>query len=172
MTSNQQVGSLRIGDVERDAVAAGLQDHFAQGRLTLDELHERLDAVFSARTADDLALTTQDLPPGGTPARGLPPVDVPRWEALGPGGVPLRGMGHAGPPWERRRWHGGRRVLLFLFALVFVLHAAGGEPSFAVRRIALILAVGGTIFTLARARRFRRGRGRCRERWTPGASAR
>ena len=41
---------MRIGDAERDAAAADLGEHFTAGRLTLEELHERLEAVFAAKT--------------------------------------------------------------------------------------------------------------------------
>src|SRR6516225_6780536 len=62
--------SLRIGDRERDAVAAELQEHYAHGRLTLEEFNQRLDAVFAAKTQDDLSRLTADLPhvrSGGAP---------------------------------------------------------------------------------------------------------
>lgn len=54
--------ALRIGDAERDAAAADLGEHYAAGRLTLDELDERLDAVFSAKTFGQLARVMTDLP--------------------------------------------------------------------------------------------------------------
>lgn len=54
--------SLRIGDRERDAVAAELREHFAHGRLTLEEFNQRLDAVFAAKTQRDLSRITADLP--------------------------------------------------------------------------------------------------------------
>ncbi len=53
---------LRIGDVERDAAAADLGEHFVAGRLTLDELHERLGAVFLAKTYGQLSRVMADLP--------------------------------------------------------------------------------------------------------------
>jgi hypothetical protein len=53
---------LRIGDAERDAVAAELREHFAHGRLTLEEFNQRLDAVFAAKTQSDLSRLTSDLP--------------------------------------------------------------------------------------------------------------
>jgi len=62
--------SLRIGDADRDAVAAELREHFAHGRLTLEEFNERLDAVFAAKTQSDLTRLTSDLPhvrSGGAP---------------------------------------------------------------------------------------------------------
>jgi Domain of unknown function (DUF1707) len=62
--------SLRIGDRERDAVAAELQEHYARGRLTLEEFNQRLDAVFAAKTQGDLSRITADLP--HVPSGGAP----------------------------------------------------------------------------------------------------
>jgi Domain of unknown function (DUF1707) len=62
--------SLRIGDAEREATAAELREHFAHGRLTLEEFNQRLDAVFAAKTQADLTRITRDLPhvrSGGAP---------------------------------------------------------------------------------------------------------
>lgn len=53
---------LRIGHEERDAAAADLGEHFVAGRLTLDELHERLGAVFAAKTYGQLSRIMADLP--------------------------------------------------------------------------------------------------------------
>jgi uncharacterized membrane protein len=65
--------SLRIGDAEREAAAASLREHFAAGRLTLEEFQHRLGAVFGAKTDGDLSAVTHDLPyvtasPDGLPA--------------------------------------------------------------------------------------------------------
>jgi Domain of unknown function (DUF1707) len=59
---------LRVGDAERDEVATALHEHFAQGRLTRDELDERLTATLSAKTVGDLRTVTLDLP-GTAPAQ-------------------------------------------------------------------------------------------------------
>ncbi len=69
---------LRVGDAERDAAAADLGEHYVAGRLTLDELHERLGAVFAAKTRGQLGRTLADLPGLRPPARlsaqaGFPP---------------------------------------------------------------------------------------------------
>jgi len=53
---------VRIGDADRDATAAALGEHFAQGRLTLDELHARLGATFTATTYGELCQALGDLP--------------------------------------------------------------------------------------------------------------
>jgi len=52
---------MRAGD-DRDAAAAALGEHFAQGRLTLDELSARLDATITATTHGELAQAARDLP--------------------------------------------------------------------------------------------------------------
>ena len=61
--------SIRLSDAEREAVAADLGEHFAQGRLTADEHAERLDQAWSARTRADLVPLFRDLP---DPARRTP----------------------------------------------------------------------------------------------------
>jgi Domain of unknown function (DUF1707) len=53
---------MRVGDVERDAAATELREHFATGRLTQDELSERLDQAFAAKTRGDLSGLFTDLP--------------------------------------------------------------------------------------------------------------
>lgn len=53
---------MRIGHAERDAVAAELREHYASGRLTLEELDERLDAALAAKTRGDLDALMRDLP--------------------------------------------------------------------------------------------------------------
>ena len=101
---------LRVGDAERDAAAADLSDHYAAGRLTLDELNERLDAVFSAKTFGQLAKVTADLPgtgrlpwhagsgrPGGPRARPGPRPHS-AWRT---GGFPYEvPFGTGGGPWH------------------------------------------------------------------------
>lgn len=52
----------RVADADRDAAAAALGEHFAQSRLTLDELTARLDAALTATTHGELAKAARDLP--------------------------------------------------------------------------------------------------------------
>jgi hypothetical protein len=56
------VPSIRTSDAERDRVAQLLQEHFAQGRLDHEEFTDRLGRVYKARTTDELATVTNDLP--------------------------------------------------------------------------------------------------------------
>ena len=53
---------MRVGDVEREAAAAEVREHFASGRLTQDELNQRLDQTFAAKTRADLNAVFTDLP--------------------------------------------------------------------------------------------------------------
>jgi len=54
--------TMRAADADRDAVADRLRGAHADGRLTVEEFHERLDSAFAARTLGDLAALTADLP--------------------------------------------------------------------------------------------------------------
>jgi len=96
--------SLRIGDRERDAVAAELREHYAHGRLTLEEFNQRIDAAFAAKTQNDLSRLTADLPhvrSGGAP---LPSSGTGRSPTLA-SGPPLSGA-IAGSDWSVGGWHG------------------------------------------------------------------
>jgi hypothetical protein len=58
----------RISDTERHQVAEILRQAAGDGRIDLDELDERLEATYAARTYADLVPITHDLPVAG-PAR-------------------------------------------------------------------------------------------------------
>ena len=53
---------LRISDAERHQVAEILREAAGEGRLDLDELDQRLEATYAARTYADLVPITLDLP--------------------------------------------------------------------------------------------------------------
>jgi len=54
--------SLRISDAERHQVAELLRDAAGDGRLTMDELDERLETVYRAKTYAELVPVAADLP--------------------------------------------------------------------------------------------------------------
>ena len=58
----EDASELRVSDEERDAAAREIRDHFAAGRLTDDELSERLSAIYKARTERELRALRTDLP--------------------------------------------------------------------------------------------------------------
>jgi Domain of unknown function (DUF1707) len=53
---------LLASDADRDAAASALADAVAAGRLSLAEHNTRLDALFAARTQDEVSAVTADLP--------------------------------------------------------------------------------------------------------------
>lgn len=59
-----QVQPVRIGDAEREQALDKLGDHFAAGRLTREELDERIGNAMGARFDSDLQQVFRDLPDG------------------------------------------------------------------------------------------------------------
>ena len=53
---------LRIGDAERDGAMTQLREHFVAGRLSFDELTERIDTALAAKTQRQLDRLMADLP--------------------------------------------------------------------------------------------------------------
>ncbi|MGI8332280.1 DUF1707 SHOCT-like domain-containing protein [Actinomadura scrupuli] len=58
---------MRASDADRDRVAEVLRQAAGDGRLGLDELDDRLSAVYAAKTYAELEPITRDLPIGGAP---------------------------------------------------------------------------------------------------------
>ncbi|GAB3409114.1 DUF1707 SHOCT-like domain-containing protein [Flindersiella endophytica] len=58
--------NVRASDTDRHQVADRLRDAAAEGRLTLDELEERLEGVYGAKTYAELEPYTHDLPAQNT----------------------------------------------------------------------------------------------------------
>jgi hypothetical protein len=58
-------GYLRVGDAERDKALDALGKHYAAGRLSAEELEERITATLQARTRSDLSALFRDLPSTG-----------------------------------------------------------------------------------------------------------
>jgi hypothetical protein len=66
---------MRVSDSDREHAADVLREAAGQGRINLDELDERLELAYAAKTYADLAAVTSDLPrpgqvlsPAGQPA--------------------------------------------------------------------------------------------------------
>lgn len=64
---------LRASDSDRERVAAVVREAAAEGRIGLDEVDERLSAVFAAKTYGELAEVTADLPATAAPERPAGP---------------------------------------------------------------------------------------------------
>jgi Domain of unknown function (DUF1707) len=53
---------LRVSDEQRERAASEIREHYAAGRLNDDELSERVQAAYSARTEQELRAVLADLP--------------------------------------------------------------------------------------------------------------
>lgn len=58
-------GQLRASDEDRERLSTELHEHAVAGRLTTEELEERLEAAYSARTLAELDALRRDLPTSG-----------------------------------------------------------------------------------------------------------
>jgi class 3 adenylate cyclase len=67
---------MRASDADRDRIAALLRDHYSAGRLSEDDLTERVEAAYDVRTVGELQALTADLPSPSPPPS--PPAPRPR----------------------------------------------------------------------------------------------
>ncbi|HMK96590.1 MAG TPA: DUF1707 domain-containing protein [Acidimicrobiales bacterium] len=70
--------AVRASDAEREAVATALRQNAAEGRLTMQELEERLGSAYAAKTHAELQPLLADLttsPDARAALAGLPPPD-------------------------------------------------------------------------------------------------
>jgi hypothetical protein len=65
---DQRRASLRASDADREQFVETLRQHHAEGRLTVEELTERTERAYAARTLGDLDALATDLPPLHPPA--------------------------------------------------------------------------------------------------------
>ncbi|HSA49318.1 MAG TPA: DUF1707 domain-containing protein [Yinghuangia sp.] len=83
---------MRASDADRDRVAQVLRTAFEEGRLTIDEHTERIEALYAAKTMGELEPLTFDLPVGARLNLAKPPGTVPAarpvYEPLPPGAAP------------------------------------------------------------------------------------
>jgi hypothetical protein len=68
-SSPSEPSELRASVADRERVAEALRRHHLDGRLDTDELQERLDRCYAARTAGELAPLLEDLPGAAEPQR-------------------------------------------------------------------------------------------------------
>jgi hypothetical protein len=132
---------LRASDADRERIAARLREHYAEGRLTREELDERISATLSAKTFGDLREVMSDLPePGMVPGTAAQPW---AWQPMQPPRqVPVR----TGPP-----------VLPLAFFLLFlVLLPGAGWVFFGFIQFVLVLALAAALVTALGRSRARR----------------
>ena len=137
-------GGTAVTDAGRDAATAQLREHYAAGRLSLDQFQDRLDEAYRAKTAQELDAVTDGLPHVGR----VVPSGVP-WGSY-PGGYPLN-LADMRATLSRT----GRRImlalgvltagsLLVLALLVTALLVHGGLLAGVAAALLTILAVGVT----------------------------
>ena len=139
---------MRISDSDRDRAAAQLRDYYAEGRLTSEELDERVTATLNARTAGDLRRVMADLPVAPAAQGGAPSTPP-----------------FAAPPWAYRR-RGPRLLPVLLLILLAAVLLPGGWIFFTLLKVfllfwlivALMGLVGAAVFR-HRIRRVARNRG-------------
>jgi hypothetical protein len=76
---SEQRPELRVSDADREATVVRLREAGGEGRLTLEELADRVERAVAARTRGDLDALTADLPAAVSSAATLAP-DTPRKE--------------------------------------------------------------------------------------------
>jgi len=170
--------AMRVSDGEREATAAELREHYATGRLTTEELNERLDRAFGAKTRGELAGVMRDLPSLRPHATSLADTSQPS-AGNGRFGYPPgnRGWGgqdgNGGPGWGPGRAAGSSFSLFVAFCVlaafglmaVFSFGGSGGRPLGIALLIAAFALLRRLFFRRRRSRRTRGGRGRNRRRW-------
>ncbi len=172
--------NVRVGDADREAVAAQLREHYADGRLTLEELNERLDQAFAAKTKADLNTVMRDLPQA-RPAAGMPYGGT-AWQGQAWQGpmVPRPGQDYGDGGWGGSQRQCGRAgafaplmglvwlALIVGSVFLFGLGGAGDRPLAIVLLLAAF-ALFRRLFGLGRRRGYRGPRGprgpRGRRRW-------
>lgn len=143
---------IRISDADREHVAARLREHFAEGRLSQDELDERITATFSAKTLGDLRPILADLPDSAPVTPRAPQA-----------------------PWAGRRGpvivHRGPRLFpLAMFALIAALVIPGAGWLFlAFFKLVLLLWLAACLIGIFAAARVRR---HVRHTWRSGEAGR
>jgi hypothetical protein len=75
---------MLASDVDRDHVVQALKDAYVQGRLTLNELDQRLSAALGARTLEQLQPLLDDIRPRPAPPSLVPAPLPARTEGLVP----------------------------------------------------------------------------------------
>jgi hypothetical protein len=130
---------IRVSDADRERVTDRLREHFAAGRLTREELDERITAALSAKTFGDLRPVMADLP---EPAPVLAQAG------------PLPRAGRPGPVFVRR---GPRLFPLAMVVLLIAALAPGAGFAFLVLlQVFLVFALVAGVAALFAAHRFRR----------------
>ena len=93
------------GNADRERTVGVLRAAFTEGRLTQDELDDRVARAYAARTYGDLWALTADLPTGPLPyPNGLPGLPHPQASPAVPPGADRPPAGIPPRRWSSPRW--------------------------------------------------------------------
>jgi hypothetical protein len=141
---DQRRATLRASDADREQFVEALRRHHAEGRLTTEELTERTERAYAARTFGDLDALATDLPPLWPPA---PPPGQP------PSADLARGLQPAGPRRAEAKVNLIRTVLWFgllsvVLTVIWAMTNFGGYfwPVWPI--LGFLLAIAGQFFYL------------------------
>jgi hypothetical protein len=137
---------IRISDADRERVTARLREHYAEGRLTSEELDERVTATLNAKTYGELRRVLADMPESD--------------QVAAPGG-PVPPRGGTFPSWAgqpRFVYRRGPRLFpLVLFALILAIALPGaGFVFFAFLKILLLFWLVACVAGIIAVGRFHR----------------
>ena len=120
---DQRRASLRASDADRGRFVETLRQHHVDGRLTADELTERTERAYPARTLGDLDALATDLPPL------RPAAPPPGWD---PSADMLRRLQPAGPKRAAAKANLLRSLLWYgmLSVVLIVVWAMSGRDYF------------------------------------------
>ena len=99
---------LRASDAERERVVAFLREHALLGRLTDDELEDRIGLAYASVTVGDLETLIADLPRASRPAP-RPRARAVRATPVAPAPIITTAPARADRPRHRRAAHQRRR---------------------------------------------------------------
>ena len=158
--------NVRVGDADREATAAQLREHYADGRLTLEELNERLDQTFAAKTKADLNTVMRDLPQTVPPGSGA--YGQTGWQPGWQGPMATRPADYRGDQGSQQGSHRPFAAFAPLMGLVWVFVILGAVSLFGLgggdRPLAIVLFIAALalfrrLFGFGRRRGMGRGRG-------------
>ncbi len=130
---------IRISDADRERVTSRLREHYAEGRLSAEELDERVTATLNAKTFGDLRGVMADLPD--------PDLVAPQAGPTQPQGMPPRVVVHRRP----------RLLPLLLIAFIAAAVLPGAGFVFvAFLKVVLLIWLATMVLGIFAAARFRR----------------
>lgn len=128
----ERLPATRASDADREATAVLLREAFGEGRLTLEELTERLEWTYAATTGGELERVSADLPGRAELELELAELPATNWIVAVMGGSDRRG-----------RWRLARRTKVVAVMGGCDLDLSGAELSGGEAEITAVAVMGG-----------------------------